>query len=234
MTTRTFLVIDTPPVRPAVSLSQAHGRSFCTGLAAFLAVAGLAACASEDRDEPSDGGSDVGTDVGTDVNVSLPEPDNHRPVAVTCDRERPSPPIELGEFPPEGACTTHEECTDGLNGRCSQDRFGYGCTYDTCFEDSECGSNVCACDGGFQSDTNVCLGGNCQVDADCGEGGWCSPSFDECGNYSGVTGYWCRTPEDTCLNDSDCVDPNETGGPGYCMFRQTLGHWECSYSQCVG
>jgi hypothetical protein len=76
------------------------------------------------------------------------------------------------------------------------------------------------------------MGGNCQIDADCGGGGFCSPSLGECGNYSGVVAYWCRTPEDTCVEDSDCVDPER--GDGYCAHYPQVGHWACQYGQCVG
>ncbi len=214
-----------PQTLPALA---AHGCGFRSVAGArrllFCAVAlGLLGACGND---PGDEGPEV-----------LPEPDNHRPMAISCDRERPFTPIELGEFPSEGRCTTHEECTAGINGRCSLGRGSYYCSYDRCFEDSDCGSNVCACNRIYEADTNVCVHGNCQVDADCGEGGWCSPNFLDCGSYRVLTAYWCRTPEDTCLRNSDCVDPDRVvpdGGPGYCMFSQTVGRWECSYSQCAG
>jgi hypothetical protein len=76
------------------------------------------------------------------------------------------------------------------------------------------------------------MAGNCQIDADCGDGGYCSPTQGDCGSYSGIIGYYCHTPADTCVNDSECSDPER--GPGYCMYRPELGHWQCGYGQCVG
>ena len=236
---------------------MAVSRLLVPGFVALLLGSGLVACGTEESSpdaDAGDGGSDTstpdgggdtdvpdggdtGVDTGTDVTDPLPEPDSHRPEAVTCDRERPfyEIPVEASGWGAPMDCTTHEECTDGENGRCTGNSHdGWRCTYDSCFEDADCGSTVCACDGGWRSGSNTCLGGNCQVDADCGAGGWCSPSMSECGLYGGVTGYWCHTPEDTCTDDSDCPGTGDFGGPGYCMFSQTLGHWECSYSQCAG
>ena len=171
------------------------------------------------------------TDTGTDVIVSLPEPDNHRPEHVACDTERPATEYLPGPDDGEWPCMEDAECTEGDNGRCSSmPRWGWECTYDDCFEDADCGDTVCGCNGHWGSDANVCRGGDCQVNADCGVGGWCSPSFSDCGNYSGVVAHYCRTPEDECLNDSDCTDEFD----GYCMFSSAAERWVCSYSHCVG
>ena len=194
-------------------------RLLVPGFVPLFLISGLAACGKE---ESSPG--------------PLPEPESHRSEAVVCDRERPLGEISTADAGGEAVtgCTTHEECTDGENGRCTlANRYERRCTYDSCFEDADCGSTVCACDGGWRSGSNTCLSGNCQVDADCGAGGWCSPSLSDCGFFGGVEGYWCHTPEDTCTNDSDCPETGDFGGPGYCMYSQTLGHWECSYSQCA-
>jgi hypothetical protein len=116
---------------------------------------------------------------------------------------------------------------------------GWHCTYDACFTDSDCpapagpasGPVVCACENGFRSDNNVCIQGNCQVDADCDAKGlhWCSPTLGSCGNYTGFQGYYCHTPEDQCLDDADC-----SANGGYCAYEPTVGHWACSTQQCVG
>lgn len=129
------------------------------------------------------------------------------------------------------SCATDAHCTDGVNGRC-EERRGTACTYDECFEDSECNTGgPCACEGGFWSDSNACLLGNCRTDADCGDG-YCSPSFGDCGDYAGVIGYYCHTPEDTCIDDADCGGSDM--GPGYCMYRPEVARWACGYGQCVG
>ena len=91
---------------------------------------------------------------------------------------------------------------------------------------------VCACGGGFWSDNNVCLNdGNCRTDADCGEGGACSPTLGDCGDYAGVVAYYCHTPTDECVDDADCTG---TAGRGYCAYNPAAGHWMCSDAQCVG
>jgi len=130
-----------------------------------------------------------------------------------------------------GSCVRDADCRDGENGRC-EDLRGARCTYDECFSDGECNpGGPCACEGGAGS-SNACLLGNCRTDADCGGGGFCSPSFGGCGNYSGVIGYYCHTPEDTCIDDADCTQSDL--GPGYCMYRPEVAHWVCGYGQCVG
>ena len=179
------------------------------------------------------GGSATGGGRNSGGSGGLEEPEKHRPTAVECDDERPAPevpPLEGGE------CQSHEECTDGRNGRCTSGRI-VQCTYDECFTDSDCGTGrTCACEGSPTSDANACLASNCSSDEDCGPGGFCGPSFGTCGSYSGVIGYYCRTAEDECLNDGDCVtpDPSTGAGPGYCAFAPELDHWVCMYSHCVG
>lgn len=225
-----------------------------------LALAALVACGNEARDGDGtdaandtgstdtsgtdSGGTDTGsTDTGgadttpsdtggTDTSTGLPEPDNHRPAEVVCDRERPATQrLPDPDDPTEWECYADADCTDGENGRCSeQPRWGWACTYDGCFEDADCGGSVCGCGADWGSDANRCYSGNCQVNADCGDGGWCSPSYGDCGDYSGTVAYFCRTAEDECLNDSDCTD----SGGGYCMFAEAAGHWVCSYSHCAG
>jgi hypothetical protein len=75
---------------------------------------------------------------------------------------------------------------------------------------------------------NICLTGNCRVDADCGPGGFCSPTWDlACGQSNGVVGYYCHTPRDTCVDDIDCVDGTKAG---YCAW--SVDRWRCSYSVC--
>jgi hypothetical protein len=133
-----------------------------------------------------------------------------------------------------GECTFDSDCTAAANGRCSDNRGYWSCSYDKCFNDSECSSGgPCACGGAYGPDgPNTCMAGNCQIDADCGDDGYCSPTQGDCGSYSGIIAYYCHTPQDTCVNDSECSDPER--GAGYCMYRPELGHWQCGYGQCVG
>jgi hypothetical protein len=160
-------------------------------------------------------------------------PEKHRAAPVACDDQRP--PGGGRAFFVGSECTQDAECSAGHNGRCQDFRGTSACTYDECAVDADCSSSgPCACEGAFWSDANACLPGNCRIDADCsGGGGYCSPTFGDCGNYSGVIAYYCHTPEDNCIDDSDCGG-NEMQGPGYCMYRPELGHWECGYGQCVG
>ncbi|HEY6559272.1 MAG TPA: hypothetical protein VI072_18435 [Polyangiaceae bacterium] len=163
-------------------------------------------------------------------------PEKHRAAATACDNVRATPdPMVPDAGGPPITCRSHAECTAGINGRCSGNGHdGWHCTYDQCFSDSECdstgASSVCECEGGFRSDNNVCLReGNCRTDADCGSGGYCSPSLGSCGNYTRTVGYYCHTPQDECVNDSECG-----GGAWYCAYSPMVGHWKCSNSHCVG
>jgi hypothetical protein len=171
-------------------------------------------------------------------------PVRHRAVAGTCDRTRPAPDPrapDAGGFPVQ--CRSHAECTAGINGRCGGNGHdGWYCTYDMCFSDTDCApsgsgvkrAGVCECGGGFRSDNNVCLGeGNCRADADC-PGSYCSPTLGSCGHYTPIVGYYCHTPKDQCLDDSDCAQGGPFGQPGYCAYAPAVGYWKCSTAECVG
>jgi hypothetical protein len=121
-------------------------------------------------------------------------------------------------------CNRDSDCTQGLDGRCSV--VGPGppqvtCSYDECASDSDCGKGVpCQCRAAGSSDTDACLTqSTCGVDADCGSDGYCSPS--QLNQWCGGN-YYCHTPLDTCIDDSDCA-----GAVGGCNFDQTLQHWAC-------
>jgi hypothetical protein len=165
----------------------------------------------------------------------------HRASALACDAVRAPGEPRTGTVGsnPLASCSSDVECTQGTNGRCSGNGHdGWQCTYDGCSEDAECGAGVCACEGGSRSDNNVCLTGNCRVDAECGGGkGYCSPTLGSCGNYTKAVGYFCHTPQDECIDDADCeaIDAGPSrGGPGYCAYAETVGHWTCSWSHCAG
>jgi len=159
------------------------------------------------------------------------EPADHRAQAVACDNMRDTTPAD--PQPGNAQCQVHADCTDGDNGRCTGNGHdGWYCTYDECFVDGDC-EHVCACEGGFRSDFNHCIGGNCRTDADCGRGGFCSPSLGSCGHYDKADGYWCHTAEDECVDDTDCGTQPGDFGP-YCAWSAELGHWACSNQECVG
>lgn len=190
-------------------------------------------------------GGSSGTTSGN-TETTLREPKVHRASPTACTPGRFDSPSTApdGGVDPNGyiQCTSHAECNKGKNGRCSGNGHdGWRCTYDFCDGDIDCGggTNVCECEGGFRSDNNVCLSQNgCATDRDCGPAGygWCSPTLGACGHYSKTESYQCHTPADECVDDSDCTE-NGTGpfgGPGYCAYDSTVGHWKCSTSECAG
>jgi hypothetical protein len=93
---------------------------------------------------------------------------------------------------------------------------------------------------------------NCRVDADCGPGGYCSPSqvnvfcfclspalcdkdsgyccigtdcspdYCACGDACGH-GYYCHTLADDCVDDGDC----ETGDS--CNYDTVVKRWTCGW-----
>jgi hypothetical protein len=108
------------------------------------------------------------------------------------------------------------------------------CSFDACLTDSDCPSHhVCACSsdyygGNGEYHANVCVPSNCQVDSDCGAGGYCSPSV---GGYCGAfDGYYCHVNGDTCVNAAD--DCGKCGDA--CVYAPTVGHFVCGGNECTG
>jgi hypothetical protein len=160
----------------------------------------------------------------------------HRASAVACSTDKVAGDVDATEAAdPRADCKADGDCTQGKNGRCAMTGGGRmrpapRCVYDACVVDSDCGAKS-ACDCGTAvNDGHACMEGNCAVDADCGEGGFCSPSMGSCGNYRGVVGNFCHTAKDECVNDGDCS--SEPGA--YCAWKEEVGHWQCSTSQCMG
>jgi hypothetical protein len=93
--------------------------------------------------------------------------------------------------------------------------------YDFCFEDGECTTGgPCLCGGRVDSYTwNICLDGDCMVDADCGEGGRCSPTRGHCSSI--ILGQYCRTPDDECRDDTDCLSGVS------CKYVVERARWAC-------
>jgi hypothetical protein len=162
-----------------------------------------------------------------------PAPDQHRANAAQC--AAPAPPGNVScsndcTNDPRFECGGDADCAGkGPSGRCVNGGgpAGSTCTFDTCTVDADCASGeTCACHDSpytYRSG-NRCVQGNCRVDADCGRGGYCSPSpASDCGNGSLCLGYYCHTPKDLCLNDSDCADR----GLSACVFSVAAGRWEC-------
>jgi hypothetical protein len=103
--------------------------------------------------------------------------------------------------------------------------------YDGCVHDTDCDAGTtCACHGTAYvgNSGNQCIPSNCRVDSDCGVGGYCSPTYDtmSCGS---IGGYYCHTPLDGCIDDTDCPsDPSMPGTIPVCTYSTTDARWECA------
>ena len=163
-------------------------------------------------------------------------PDSHRPSDAQCTQTAPAGncPCTAGCSSPQFTCTSDSACADaGANGRCINQGgpAGCGCTYDRCAGDTDCPSGqTCGCHGSPYTfgGGSTCVPGNCRVDADCGTGGYCSPSPAMPCNMTGWDycqglGYYCHTPTDWCMNDSDCG----VGAGSGCVYSASNGDWEC-------
>jgi hypothetical protein len=179
-------------------------------------------------------------------------PIHHRQAGVACPQERAPGSVFVNTCSSvfAGQCTQDTDCTAGMNGRCLPNmRLSCAgqCDYDTCFGDSDCpASQPCACrQSASDSAANSCLNGsNCRIDADCGPCGFCSPTpislcvctsqafcnppdpHASCGDSCGH-GYFCHTPQDTCLEDSDCT------GHDTCNFDLPSQTWACTWCMAV-
>ena len=183
---------------------------------------------------------------GADVpegTLTRPVP-KHREVAEACEstlEPRLDPtctPSQPGGVDPENECTSDADC-EGDGARCLDAWQGMGetlctCHVPQCFEDAECpGTAVCSCgktensgsmhcEGpGGQSCLHECLPSDCQTDADCGDGKFCSPSWDDCGWQK--VGYHCHDPEVAeCFSAWECMGADHWG----CNFEKGKG-WVC-------
>jgi hypothetical protein len=169
-------------------------------------------------------------------------PADHRPEDVVCPEERGPGSADIVMD-----CTLDSECTDGMNGRCISPNVvgpsgGSRCSYDACFSDADCpAGEPCKCRESAASNApNYCVtGGNCRTDSDCGAGGFCSPSLfhidssvdgqPTSGSGFASFGYFCHTPRDVCVNDSDC-DPSACELPSCASIAcgyTTEDRWDC-------
>jgi hypothetical protein len=162
-------------------------------------------------------------------------PVNHRATGMACPEER-GPGMIQPACDSEGfvlVCENDSDCTAGDNGRCEPLPFSpvgcqVGCSYDECFKDTDCpAGQPCDCRASATDNTaNVCVSGSqCQVDADCGPGGYCSPSGGY-GTFGCDVAYFCHTAADTCVDDTDCEAPG-------CQYDSTAGYWRCGGKGCA-
>jgi hypothetical protein len=176
-------------------------------------------------------------------------PPEHRASGVACSDEREAGLGGVGECLdgdapplPGNPCAANSDCNAGLDGVCfclpaliaPPSGSGQGslytetsCSYDECLTDSDCGTHI-PCDCRYPTiagSPNVCLtASNCAVDSDCGPPGFCSPS--NLPGQSPEVGYFCRTPNDTCVDDADCpVGPEAMGAE--CRFDMASAIWTC-------
>ena len=175
-------------------------------------------------------------------------PLQHRSTSASCPAQRGPAPSCTGTMC-STSCSSDSQCTDGVNGRCFpwEGLVGLGgCSYDECFTDSNCGSKIpCLCRASSTDNSaNVCdVAGNCAVDSDCGPGGYCSPSVQILPGQPpnvcwGSAPYYCHTPSDLCVNDSDCAPldagPATLGRPTYpCAYNPQANRWECTQAVCA-
>jgi hypothetical protein len=161
-------------------------------------------------------------------------PQNHRAMASPCTAART--PANAGNA--QGSCQMDADCTKGMNGRCVA-FLGQAshCSYDDCAVDKDCGSaSVCDCRNLANFDANTCFHGTCVVDADCA-GSYCSPSAvgigPDCstGIALGSFGFFCHTPADECVDDTDCSSMADDKA---CIFEVDKMHWACHQLACTG
>ena len=154
--------------------------------------------------------------------------------------EQPYPPGIAASSPDGGvACSSDSQCVSGTNGRCfpNEGLVGPGgCSYDECATDSDCPSGTpCGCRASpGDNAANVCApGGNCVVDSDCGPGGYCSPSREDC---NGPSPYFCHTALDACVNDADCLSVDAGANFGItsklCSYDHESHYWSCKQFVC--
>lgn len=225
------------------------GSFLVTSAVSMILLAGCGGAKSDVAPGSGDGGAaDAGAagggDAGLGCSTALTRaPEKHRPAGMACPQQR-APSISVacmgndagfeadgGYCFPALSCATDSDCTKGTNGRCMYPGAGPAvleCSYDDCFQDSDCKGTACECRASSASDApNSCAGGNCATDSDCGENGYCSPSAPglgtcpnpalcgdsglpacspspcACGDSCGH-GYFCHTTCDSCIDDSDC------------------------------
>jgi hypothetical protein len=172
-----------------------------------------------------------------------------RPVARKCESHVPRPVGSEGGAGGNGGaggsgglgiggytdCETDLDCTAKSYGFCRTNRGEFAttryCIYG-CTEDAECASTqVCLCLPG--DPVGTChYAADCKTDSDCTEGCACQGINhpDECDGSAGYV-FACQTPDDTCRNDSQCL--NLQAWWMQCSPAESGSGWECtSISSC--
>jgi Cys-rich repeat protein len=194
-------------------------------------VLALAHCSSSATGNAGAGNpylADAGQCEGTATHGETADPPlEHRATRAVCGRT----PEGSGADGSLLSCSSSTDCQvpGGGTQYCAQQQ----CGPDQCLVDADCDpGRVCVCasevGGGIGPRLNLCVPSNCTVDSDCGAGGYCSPSRSYCG---GVTGYYCHSNRDTCVDST--TDCSSCGGNS-CVYAPTVGHFVCGTSTCDG
>ena len=175
------------------------------------------------------------------TNASRPMP-RHHPAGTTCPQPDPADsectPVwwsfgSINGGPSE--CGKRSECEDSE--LCLQvDSFARAtqclCRELECLSDADCEDDT-LCDCGITDPaltcgtqdaqcSHRCVPAWCRTDADCGVGGWCSPSFDDC--HASLLYFAChRAESDECTSDAECFYSRDGR---MCQFSPGAG-WRC-------
>lgn len=208
-------------MRSDLLLSLRHALSLALG------VGVSAACEQPFNEGESTADPGGGRDAG--FRAALPQDAYAAKSAAVCEPENPRPRCtELNEHYNE--CEIDADCQEGAYGKCVQSlgQIGAFCECDySCRADSDCvAGEACACGdvlgGGRHA---MCVPATCKVDADC-ESGACDVSIYT-GRCATEIQLQCRTDEDACASDQDCVEGEQ------CVFDGLDGRWNCLGITCI-
>lgn len=219
----------------------------CRSAAVALVCSGLQACGSSENDGAATGAGPANAQAETPCSTApagttatttnlMRVPEQHRPEESTCSGTMGPCPTSPGKT---FDCSTCVLTASGATCPIVESDAGYA-IQGACLTDGDCDlidpGGVCSCEGMTESQTgysrNTCVFGNCRVDADCGTGGYCSPSRGTACAFRGVEGYHCHTSNDRCFDDSDCVAAGCSSS--WCIYQPDLGYWACSFLACSG
>ncbi|MRG93124.1 ferritin-like domain-containing protein [Polyangium spumosum] len=162
----------------------------------------------------------------------------HREVAVACDTTIDAPACEGTE--PSKSCTTDADCTAKPHGKCIHQDPAFenpepscGCVY-ACANDAECGEDaVCVCPGVVNNGvawSRCSAVAKCATDADCPSGECGITSFND-GCFQQI-GLACRTADDACRVDADCMDGAACAALPYSTTGEP-GTFNCETQNCA-
>ena len=209
------------------------GRRDGVGMAGAVALVGgllLCACGAGGDDDTGDDDDTCGYEP-MDVRIF------HRAAADVCPDTRDpvwEVPSECVDYP-DTACSSHEDCTEGSNGRCTMGIWGTRdceCSYDECFSDTDCGAGfLCGCgeQAPFENlPNNRCVSAGCRTDADC-DAGYCMAVPYYCDAPASVDDLWiesfvCATDFDECRNHEACTCDDELA---VCRPESAGEPWTC-------